>query len=139
MKTPQRKKDRMSKTGDEWKNKLSPEQYKILRKAETEKPFSSPLLKEKRKGVFTCAACGNELFDSSTKFDSGTGWPSFYDLMSNKSVKLKTDYKIGIPRTEVLCAKCGSHLGHVFNDAPQTPTGKRYCINGSCLLFKEKL
>src|SRR3989338_3429692 len=158
MKISKIKKDIMPKTESEWKEKLTPEQYNILRKAETERPYTSSLLKEKRKGVFTCMACGNELFDSSTKFDSGTGWPSFYGtkifeifvprnqkrykkfrgLMNNKAVKLKTDYKIGIPRTEVLCGKCGSHLGHLFNDAPQTPTGKRYCINGCALNFKEK-
>ncbi len=120
-----------------WRKKLTLEQYHVLREAGTERPGTSKHLKEKRKGVFTCMACENELFDSKTKFESGTGWPSFYDLSNNKSVKLKTDFKMIIPRTEVLCANCGSHLGHVFNDAPQTPTGKRYCINGCALDFKE--
>jgi len=128
----------MKTTEAEWKKKLTSEQYHVLREAGTEKSGTSKHLEEKRKGVFRCMACGNELFNSSTKFESGTGWPSFYDLSNNKSVKLKTDFKMIIPRTEVLCVKCGSHLGHVFNDAPQTPTGKRYCINGCALEFKEK-
>ena len=130
----------MKTTEAEWRKKLTPEEYHVLREAGTEKPGTSKHLKEKRKGVFTCMACGNELFDSSTKFESGTGWPSFYDLSNNKAVKLRTDFKMVIPRTEVLCAKCGSHLGHVFNEnvTASNPTGKRYCINGCALEFKEK-
>ncbi|PIN88950.1 peptide-methionine (R)-S-oxide reductase [Candidatus Pacearchaeota archaeon CG10_big_fil_rev_8_21_14_0_10_32_14] len=130
----------MPKTDKDWKKKLSPEQYSVLREADTEEPYTSPLLKEKRKGVFTCVACGNELFDSSTKFESGTGWPSFYDLKSNKTINLKSDTKMLYPRIEVLCAKCGGHLGHLFteNKTSINPTGRRYCINGTCLAFKAK-
>ena len=133
-------KSKLPKTEGEWKKKLTSEQYEVLRNAETEKPYASPLLKEKRKGIFTCIACGNDLFDSKTKFESGSGWPSFYDLISNKNVNLKSDYKMLSPRTEVLCAKCGGHLGHLFteNKTSINPTGRRYCINGACLKFKEK-
>lgn len=128
----------MKKTEAKWRKKLTQEQYHVLREAGTERPGTSKHLKEKRKGVFTCIACGNKLFDSSTKFESGTGWPSFYYLKRNDAVKLKTDFKMILPRKEVVCAKCGGHLGHLFHDAVGTPTGKRYCINGCALDFKEK-
>lgn len=128
----------IKKSEVEWKKKLTPEQYKILREKGTEKAFTGEHLKESRKGVFSCAACGNPLFPSETKFDSGTGWPSFYDVVKKGNVELKEDKGFFTNRTEVVCAKCGSHLGHVFPDAPQTPTGKRYCINSCSLNFKEK-
>ena len=117
----------------QWKKRLTASEYRILREAGTERPYSSPLNGEKRKGTYTCAGCDNRLFSSSTKFESGTGWPSFYRPLSGGIVTDK-DYKLGYPRTEVLCARCGGHLGHVFDDGPR-PTGKRYCMNGVALSF----
>jgi len=128
----------MKKSKEDLKKKLTPEQYHVLVEKGTEVPGTGKLLHNKKTGTYVCGACGNELFDSKTKFDSGSGWPSFYDLKNNKAVKLEKDFSMILPRTEVLCAKCGSHLGHLFNDAPQTPTGKRYCINSLALNFKEK-
>lgn len=121
---------------EELKQKLTPEQYKILREKGTEAPFSSPLLDVKDKGMFTCAVCGNELFNSDAKFNSGTGWPSF-DQAIPGSVEYKEDNEHGMARTEVTCAQCGSHLGHVFDDGPSNTSGKRFCINGACLLMKK--
>lgn len=132
------KKEKMSKSESEWKKKLSKEQYHILREKGTEAPFTGKHLKNKEKGMYTCAACGNELFSSDTKFDSGTGWPSFADVAKSKSVELHEDNEFGMHRVEVICAKCGSHLGHVFNDGPSKMGGKRYCINSVCLNFKSK-
>ena len=123
---------------EDLKKRLTPEQYKVLREKGTEKAFSGKHLKENREGVFSCAVCGNPLFPSNTKFESGTGWPSFYDVAKKGNVILKKDFSAIIPITEVVCAKCKSHLGHVFGDAPQTPTGKRYCINSCALNFNEK-
>ncbi|MEZ5711400.1 MAG: peptide-methionine (R)-S-oxide reductase MsrB [Sphingobium sp.] len=117
----------------EWRKRLTPQQYAILRQEATERPFTHPLNKEKRKGVFACAGCSHPLFSSATKYDSGTGWPSFWKPLA-KGVGTSTDYKLGYPRTEVHCARCGGHLGHVFNDGPR-PTGKRYCMNGGALKF----
>jgi len=117
----------------EWKKRLTPAQFYILRQKGTERPFTSPLNKEHRKGTFVCAADGNRLFSSSTKYDSRTGWPSFYRPLPG-AIGTSTDYDIGLPRTEVHCARCGGHLGHVFDDGPQ-PTGKRYCMNGDAMKF----
>ncbi|MFN6936420.1 MAG: peptide-methionine (R)-S-oxide reductase MsrB [Tsuneonella sp.] len=121
-------------TDAQWKKKLTKNQYYILREAGTERPFSHPLDKEKRKGTFLCAGCANELYSSATKYDSRTGWPSFWKPLPG-AIATDTDYKIGYPRTEVLCADCGGHLGHVFDDGPK-PTGKRYCMNGGAMTFR---
>ena len=125
--------DKVGKTEAEWKKLLSPEQYGVLREEGTERPFSSPLNHEGRSGVFACVACGLALFPSKFKFDSGTGWPSFYDVLPGH-VESKTDLKLFMPRTEYHCARCGGHHGHVFNDGP-APTGLRYCNNGVALRF----
>ena len=113
----------------EWKKVLTREQFYVLREAGTERAFTSPLNKEKRKGTFVCAGCANPLYSSATKYDSGTGWPSFWQAIDKGAVGTSTDYLIGYPRTEVHCADCGGHLGHIFGDGPK-PTGKRHCING---------
>jgi peptide-methionine (R)-S-oxide reductase len=118
----------------EWKKRLGPAAYAVLRREATERAWTSPLLKEKRRGVYACAGCGLALFRSAAKYDSGTGWPSFYAPIRG-AVGTSTDYKIGIPRTEVHCSRCGGHLGHVFDDGPR-PTGKRYCLNGLALKFR---
>lgn len=123
---------------DDWKAKLTPEQYHILREKGTEAPFSGKLLNEKGTGDFVCMACGATVFKSDTKFDSGSGWPSFYDPANTEAVKPVEDTSHGMHRVEVICANCGSHLGHVFNDAPDQPTGMRFCINSASLDFKPK-
>jgi peptide-methionine (R)-S-oxide reductase len=122
---------------DELKKKLTPEEYHILREKGTEAPFSSDLVNNHDKGMFTCKVCGQELFSSDAKFDSGTGWPSFDDAIPG-TVKFTDDSSHGMERTEVTCSNCGSHLGHVFNDGPANTTGKRFCINGACLLMKKE-
>ena len=127
----------MPKIEEEWKKKLTPQQYKILREKSTEIPFTGKLLHNKDKGKYTCAGCGAVLFDSDTKFDSGTGWPSFYDAKKG-AIKFIEDNSMFMRRTEVVCAKCGGHLGHIFNDGPTDKTGKRFCINSACLVFEKE-
>ena len=124
----------VEKSDAEWKKQLSPEAYQVLRKEGTERPYTSPLNKEKRKGIFACAGCDQPLFASETKFESGTGWPSFYQPLQN-AVGESRDSTLGMVRTEVHCSRCGGHLGHVFDDGPK-PTGLRYCMNGVSLAFK---
>lgn len=125
----------VSKSKDEWREDLTDEQYAVLREAATERPWTGELLDENRAGVYTCAACGAELFKSGTKFDSGCGWPSFYESVRPEAVELLNDTSLGMERTEVRCAQCGSHLGHVFPDGFGTPTGDRYCMNSLSLSF----
>ena len=121
---------------EDWKKKLTKEQYRVLREKGTEAPFTGKLLDNKEKGAYVCAGCGAYMFDSDMKFDSGTGWPSFYDAKKG-AVKFVEDGSHGMRRTEVVCNKCGGHLGHLFDDAPQKPTGHRFCINSCALDFRK--
>ena len=129
--------NKIIKTDAEWRAQLNDFEFSVLREAATERPWTGALLDEKRPGVFRCRACGAELFTSGTKFDSHCGWPSFYEAKDNDAVTLIEDRTHGMVRTEVRCAACDSHLGHVFPDAPQTPTGDRFCINSVSLTFDE--
>jgi peptide-methionine (R)-S-oxide reductase len=125
----------VSKSNDEWKQQLDPESFAVLRQAATERAWTGELLDEKRAGLYTCKGCGNELFKSGTKFDSGCGWPSFYESVRPDAVELIEDTTLGMVRTEVRCARCGGHLGHVCPDGFGTPTGDRYCMNSLALNF----
>jgi peptide-methionine (R)-S-oxide reductase len=127
--------DNTPKDEAHWREKLTPEQYRILRESGTERAYTSPLNDEKRQGVFTCAGCGETLFSAESKFNSGCGWPSFTAPLSEGALEQSVDYDIGYERVEVHCAKCGGHMGHVFPDGPE-PTGQRFCINGGSLDFK---
>ncbi|MEQ8903789.1 peptide-methionine (R)-S-oxide reductase MsrB [Ekhidna sp.] len=129
--------EKINKSEEEWKRKLSEEQYHILREKGTERPWTGALLENKDKGIYECAACGNALYSSETKYDSGSGWPSFYDPISANAIDFAKDKSFGMTRTEVKCAKCGSHLGHIFPDGPE-PSGQRYCMNSGALNFKKK-
>jgi len=129
---------KVDKSDEQWRQTLDENEFKVLRQAATERPWTGALLDEKRDGIYRCRACEAELFQSTTKFDSGSGWPSFFEPISEDAVKLERDASLGMVRTEVLCATCGSHLGHLFDDAPQTPSGERYCMNSISLDFEEK-
>lgn len=126
----------MQLSDEEWKKKLTPEQYAVLREKGTETPFTGELLHNEEDGTYTCAACGAPLFASQHKFESGSGWPSFYDVIKTDAVKLKEDLNHGMRRIEITCANCGGHIGHVFHDAPDQPTGLRFCVNSLSLGFK---
>lgn len=127
---------RITKSEDQWRAELTPEQYRILRQKGTERPFSGDYVHAKADGTYVCAGCGQPLFRSETKYDSGSGWPSFWDVIDQGNVELHLDTSYGMRRTEVTCSRCGGHLGHLFDDGPQETTGLRYCINSASLRLK---
>jgi peptide-methionine (R)-S-oxide reductase len=129
---------KVKKTEEEWKKKLTPQQFEILRKKGTEPAYTGEYVNNHDDGIYSCLACGNPLFDSSTKFESGSGWPSFYDVVEEGNVILKDDSSHGMNRVEVKCSSCSGHLGHVFEDGPRDKTGLRYCINSAALKFNDK-
>ncbi len=128
--------EKVVKSAEEWKRELTPEQFAVLRQAATERPFTGEYVNTETPGVYLCAACGQPLFSSGTKFHSGSGWPSFWDVIDKGNVELKTDNSYGMRRIEVQCSRCGSHLGHLFEDGPRDTTGLRYCINSAALKLK---
>lgn len=130
--------EKIEKSEKEWRGELTDEQFDVLRNAGTEAPFTGLYHDAKEDGVYKCAGCGLELFDADTKFDSGTGWPSFWEPMKDDNVELRDDSSMGMKRTEVVCSRCGGHLGHVFDDGPADKTGQRYCINSAALNLDEK-
>jgi peptide-methionine (R)-S-oxide reductase len=130
--------DKIRKTEAEWRQQLNPQQYAVLRQKATERPFTGEYVHAKADGIYACAACGQPLFDSTTKFESGTGWPSFWDVIEKGNVELIEDRSHGMSRTEAVCSRCGSHLGHVFDDGPRDTTGLRYCINSVSLSLQKK-
>ena len=128
--------EKIDKSEEEWRQQLTPEQYRVMREKGTERPFTGEYEKTKEKGMYVCAACGNPLFSSDTKYDSGSGWPSFFRPLTNESVRTEEDNSMFMNRTEVLCSRCDAHLGHVFDDGPQ-PTGERYCMNSVSLKLQK--
>ncbi|MEQ9404953.1 MAG: peptide-methionine (R)-S-oxide reductase MsrB [Cyclobacteriaceae bacterium] len=128
---------KIDKSEEEWRNQLSEEEYHVLREKGTEKPWTGALLENKEKGTYQCAACGNDLYQSEAKYESGSGWPSFFNPISKEAVEFETDKTFGMTRTEVKCANCGGHLGHVFPDGPE-PSGQRYCMNSAAMKFKKE-
>ena len=125
------------KTDAEWRQLLTPQQYAVTRQQATERPFTGEYVHNKEDGTYNCVACGQSLFSSDTKFESGSGWPSFWDVVEHGNVELKEDYSHGMHRVEAVCSRCGSHLGHVFDDGPRDTTGQRYCINSASLSFRK--
>lgn len=127
--------EKVTKSEQEWREQLTPQQYHVLREAGTERPFTGEYVDTEDNGMYVCAACGNQLFSSDTKFHSGSGWPSFWDVINQGNINLRDDYSIGMHRVEIICARCGGHLGHLFEDGPREKTGMRYCINSASLNF----
>jgi len=134
----EQKKYKVAKTDIEWKQQLTPQQFAVARQAATERPFTGEYVHNHEAGTYNCVACGQPLFSSDTKFESGSGWPSFWDVIQQGNVELREDNSHGMRRVEAVCSNCGSHLGHVFDDGPADTTGQRYCINSASLAFKKK-